>query len=153
MLDASDIVFKDVLSVIHRAKELANRGASTHLDETSKKALADEVFQLHDSLLQLANSTHGGRYLFAGQHTQTVPFELVEESEEGRIPDVVYLQDVDSDHADVRSLEFEIGVGVTMGVNVDAEALFDDIFSALQILHAELSGLDSGEERSPWGGF
>ncbi len=150
-LDASDIVFKDVLSVIHRAKELANRGASTHLDETSKKALADEVFQLHDSLLQLANSTHGGRYLFAGQHTQTVPFELVEESEEGRIPDVVYLQDVDSDHADVRSLEFEIGVGVTMGVNVDAEALFDDIFSALQILHAELSGLDSGEERSPMG--
>ncbi len=101
----------------------------------------------------MANSTHGGRYLFAGQHTQTVPFELVEESEEGRIPDVVYLQDVDSDHADVRSLEFEIGVGVTMGVNVDAEALFDDIFSALQILHAELSGLDSGEERSPPMGF
>lgn len=63
-LDASDIVFQDVISVIHRAKELANRGASTHLDDTSRQALADEIYQLHDSLQQLANSTHGGRYLF-----------------------------------------------------------------------------------------
>ncbi len=149
-LDASDIVFKDVLSVIHRAKELANRGASTHLDDTSKTALADEVYQLHDNLLQLANSTHGGRYLFSGQHTQTIPFELGD-GEQGRIPPVAYLPGVESDSADARALEFEIGVGVTMGVNVDAEELFNEVFSALQALHADLSGLGTGEERSPMG--
>lgn len=149
-LDASDIVFKDVISVIHRAKELANRGASTHLDETSKQALADEVYQLHDNLLQLANSTHGGRYLFAGQHTQTIPFELGE-GEEGQIPDVQYLQDLDLDSDDVRMLEFEIGVGVTMGVNIDAEELFGEIFRALQVLHGDLTDFDAGEESSPMG--
>ena len=73
-LDASDIVMKDVLSVLHRAKELAVAGASSHLDVTDRRALADEVGQLHSNLLQLANSTHGGRALFAGQKTDVVPF-------------------------------------------------------------------------------
>src|SRR5690554_4265444 len=79
-LESADIVLKDVISVIHRAKELANRGASTHLDDTSRQALADEVYQLHDNLVQLANSTHGGRYLFGGHQTQSPPF-VIEDAE------------------------------------------------------------------------
>lgn len=136
-LDASDIVFKDVIAVIHRAKELANRGASTHLDETSRKALADEVAQLHDQMLQLANSTHGGRYLFAGQKTQTKPFVGGEMSgEPPTIQKVTF-------HGDEGSVEFEIGANVKIGVNVqmskdDNENMFGQIFSTLQNLHKEL---------------
>lgn len=131
-LDASDVVLKDVREVIHRAKELANRGASTHLDETSKKALADEVAQLHDSLLQLANSTHGGRYIFAGQQTQTKPFEL-EAAIGDEIPDVTY-------KGDDKAIGFEIGVNVSMGVNMKGDKLFEPIFGALQDLHGQLTG-------------
>src|SRR5690625_3474299 len=46
-LDATDIVLKDVIAVIHRAKDLAVNGASSHLDDTARQALADEVGQLH----------------------------------------------------------------------------------------------------------
>lgn len=151
-LEAADIVYEDVLSVIHRAKELANRGANTHLDETSKKALADEVYQLHDSLIQLANSTHGGRYLFAGQHTLTKPFTLAELEPEGeqQIPKVLYLADVDLPENN-SALEFEIGVGVTLDVSTEpdtAAKLFGGIFHALRALHGELMDYDTAESGS-----
>lgn len=130
-LDASDIVFTDVVDVIHRAKELANRGANTHLDETSRKALADEVAQLYDSVLQLANSTHGGRYLFSGQKTQTEPF-VKDTATSGGLPIIKFA-------GDNQPIKFEIGAGVTMDVNMKGEALFTPIFEALQGLHGQLT--------------
>ena len=144
-LDATDVVLRDVINVIHRAKDLANAGASTHLDETSKKALADEVAQLHDSLLQLANATHGGRYLFGGQKTNEVPFESVAGT--GEIPTVNFK----GDHGEI---EYEIGVGVTMVVNLkmveDSEGKtvpFGQLFDILGQLHDQLSGTaEPGDE-------
>jgi flagellar hook-associated protein 3 FlgL len=160
-LDAADIVMKDVISVIHRAKELGLYGASSHLDETARKALADEVSQLHGNVLQLANSTHGGRYIFSGQYTQTKTFELAEvitdredddyvarfdpsspEYDPNAIRDVVFLSDlVDADgyDEDAMSINFEIGVGVKMSVNMRGQELFKPIFGALQQLYVELS--------------
>lgn len=140
-LDASDIVFQDVIQVIHRVKELANRGASTHLDQTSRDALAEEVYQLHDNLLQLANSTHGGRYIFAGQKTQTLPFEIDETTiEDGKLPEIIF-------KGDQGSIEFEIGVNVTMAVNMQGKEIFEDVFSVLGEVYADLksgNSTDSG---------
>ena len=149
-LDSSDIVLKDVIAVIHRAKELGVNGASSHLDETARQALADEVEQLHGNLLQLANSSHGGRYLFAGQYTQTAPFELEDPDAEG-LSNVLFLEKaMGGDDPvlgdDEKSIYFEIGVGVTMGVNLDGERLFSPIFGALQKLHNELSEPDPASD-------
>lgn len=143
-LDATDVVLQDVMSVIHRARELAVAGASTHLDDSARKALADEVAQLHGNLLQLANSTHGGRYLFAGQHTDTQPFSGGEVDEDS-IGDVVFLGGIVLSDEEL-SIDFEIGAGVTMGVNVidydpkDGEKVFQPLFKALQKLYGELKG-------------
>jgi flagellar hook-associated protein 3 FlgL len=105
-LDATDVVLQDVVSVIHRAKDLAVSGASTHLDDTARKALADEVAQLRDNLMQLANSTHGGRYLFARQHTDSPPFTTDPNSTEP-LPDVEYLKDKGGSNL----VQYEIGEG------------------------------------------
>lgn len=143
-LDATDVVLQDVMSVIHRARELAVAGASTHLDDSARKALADEVAQLHGNLLQLANSTHGGRYIFAGQHTDTQPFSGGEVDEDS-IGDVVFLGGIVLSDEEL-SIDFEIGAGVTMGVNVidydpkDGEKVFQPLFQALQKLYGELKG-------------
>ena len=151
-LDSADIVLKDVIAVIHRGKELALRGASTHLDETSREALANEVAQLHDNLLQLANSTHGGRYLFAGQHTQTKPFELSDALTGNGIPDVTFLKDVLGAGAlpdDQKDVRFEIGVNVTMSINMDGEGVFSPIFQALQGLYGQLTAINSDPNATP----
>lgn len=160
-LDAADIVMKDVISVIHRAKELGLYGASSHLDETARKALAEEIGQLHDNVLQLANSTHGGRYIFAGQYTQKIstnPFELDPDHTGSGLPTVLFLPDrinynadgtfagakLDGDgnplyEEDAMPINFEIGVGVTMPVNMRGQELFEPIFDALKQLYDELS--------------
>lgn len=135
-LDATDIVLKDVIAVIHRAKDLAVNGASSHLDDTARQALADEVGQLHDNLLQLANSTHGGRYIFAGQHTQTIPFTEHTPDNSDALPDIEHLHEVGNTE---KMVEFEIGVNVRMEVSLDGEAVFGDIFKALQKLHLNLT--------------
>ncbi len=150
-LDASDVIMQDVISVIHRAKQLGINGASSHLDDTARQALADEVAQLHDNILQLANSTHGGRYLFAGQQTQTQPFELDPAHNGSGIPDVHYLGQSFGQGAagnNLGAVEFEIGVGVTMGINMDGKRVFNPIFGALQSLHGELSGANPAPNSS-----
>ena len=146
-LDASDIVMKDVLSVLHRAKELAVAGASSHLDVTDRRALADEVGQLHQNLLQLANSTHGGRQLFAGQITDEVPFTggVVHDD---RIDDVVY----NGGTGDQQPLEFAIAPTAELPVNMDARDLFRDIFEALRDLYAELTRTNGSDPGDPVSG-
>lgn len=151
-LDAADVILQDVVSVIHRAKELAVAGASTHLDETARQALADEIAQLHDNLLQLANSTHGGRYLFAGQHTDKKPFSGGGITGD-RINDVTFLMSLTDDET---KIEFEIAPGITIDVNVISynpddnpqEGLFMPIFNALQELYGELVD-DTGDPDIP----
>lgn len=146
-LDASDIVMKDVLSVLHRAKELAVNGSSSHLDNTARRALADEVGQLHETLRGLANSTHGGRYLFAGQKTDTEPF-LGGDVSDTAIDSVTYHGGSGSQ----LELKFAIGVGVEMPVNMDAEDLFGDIFEVLQNLYGDLVQTNEDEPGDPVSG-
>ncbi len=74
-LHATDSVLQDATDMMHRAREQTVYGASGTLDETDRKALADEVGQLFDNMVQLGNSTHGGKQLFSGQRTRETTFE------------------------------------------------------------------------------
>lgn len=130
-LDATDVVLQDVVSVIHRAKELAVAGASTHLDNTARKALADEVAQLFDNVFQLANSTHGGRYLFALQYTDVQPFE---KQTTGSVPLVEFLKDKTA----TLPVQFDIGADAPMDVSVSGK-IFVPIFDALRTLYEDLT--------------
>ncbi|NMB19580.1 MAG: hypothetical protein GX979_01810, partial [Firmicutes bacterium] len=102
------------------------------------------------------NSMHGGRYLFAGQYTQTKPFAEDQEHDGPGLPGIEFLpglKDGDGNpiHPDENdmSIEFEIGTGVKMGVNIDARKIlvgdpndsddFGGVFGVLQRLHTELS--------------
>ncbi len=59
-----------------RCRELATSGANTVLPPESRESIAKELDQIYEHLVYLANSEHGGRYLFAGQNTLTAPFTL-----------------------------------------------------------------------------
>jgi flagellar hook-associated protein 3 FlgL len=138
-LEATDTVLQELNSVIHRAKDLALAGANGTQDDSARAALADEVAQLYDSVLKLANSTHAGRYLFAGQSTQKQPFV------EGTAPSPSALPNIDF-QGDTDALIYEIGVGARLQVNVNGEALFRPLFSAIQQLHGELTGGEPGSQ-------
>ena len=77
----------------------------------------EEVKQLFDNVLELANSTHGGKHLFAGQKTITEPFQRV--SSDPSDPDYYMIEyhggRVDEDTA---SLKVEINSNTVIDLNV-----------------------------------
>jgi flagellar hook-associated protein 3 FlgL len=154
-LDSTDTVLESLTSVLHRVREIATYGANGTLDEENRVALSHEVEQIFDNVLQLSNSTHGGKYLFAGQMTTTTPFERV--SNDPTSPDylsVRYLGGyIDQDGTDLASIKTEIGVNSTLTMNIVTqsktasgeveEQLFAPILQTLAQVHHSLSTNDS----------
>lgn len=62
-------------SIIQRVSELAIQANSSTLSSTDKQAIATELTQLNQQLLDLANSKDSnGEYLYAGYSSRTQPF-------------------------------------------------------------------------------
>jgi flagellar hook-associated protein 3 FlgL len=61
-------------NLLVRAQELATQAANGSLSYKDRALLADEVFQIRDQMVALANSTYQGRYVFGGNDDGTAPF-------------------------------------------------------------------------------
>lgn len=129
-LSTSEIYLNSVEELMTRAKEIAVAGANDSLSASDKATYADEVSQLQDELLDLANTQVAGKYLFAGYNDQTLPFSGTP---------VVY--NGTSDHQMI-----EISPGATVAKNITGEELFMspvNLFTALEDLQTALASGDS----------
>jgi flagellar hook-associated protein 3 FlgL len=109
-----------------RAKEIAVAGANDSLSDSDKQTLADEVGQLRQELLDLANTQVAGKYLFAGYNDQTLPFSGSPVTYNGT-----------SDH-----IMIEIDSGSTVAKNITGEELFMspvNLFTTLEDLESALT--------------
>lgn len=61
-------------NILDRARTLAVQAANSDLSPTDMQAIGQEVYQLRESLRQVANTQVDGRYIFGGQGTQTAPY-------------------------------------------------------------------------------
>jgi flagellar hook-associated protein 3 FlgL len=64
-LGVTDIQLQAATERLHKARELAVRGASTLRDE-ERRAIAEEVDKIREELVSIANSRHGARPIFSG---------------------------------------------------------------------------------------
>ncbi|NMB38278.1 MAG: flagellar hook-associated protein FlgL [Firmicutes bacterium] len=143
-LDSTDTVFSSVTSILHRSKELTIYSATETLSDSDRQAIEAELEQLFDNVLQLANSTHGGKYLFAGQKNTTIPYQR--QSDDPGDPGyfkIVYNGGFITDEGrDLASMNIQINPNAVLSVNVsDAhenisgvveDKLFTPIFTALE---------------------
>ncbi|MGB9663254.1 MAG: flagellar hook-associated protein FlgL [Moorellaceae bacterium] len=111
-VDASESALSMATDTLQRARELAVYGANGTLPKESMQALAYEIDQLIDELVQTANTSYGGRFLFGGSQTTESPFVR---SADGK---VTYRGNTDS-------LEWEIAPLVTITVNESGEKVFE----------------------------
>lgn len=74
-LNATDVAVGQVTDILQRSRELAVQAANDSLDQTSRDAVADEITQLLDEVIGLANSKVGDRYIFGGFETTEAPFK------------------------------------------------------------------------------
>ena len=113
-----------------RAKEIAVAGANDSLSSADRSTLNDEVTQLQQSLLDLANTQVNGKYIFAGYNDQTQPFSGTPVTYNGT-----------NDHQMI-----ETSAGATTAKNISGEELFmspNNLFTTLDNLSTALASGDS----------
>jgi len=128
----ADTALQDVVSRLHRAKELAVTGA-TSTSNVAGAGLAAEVSALRDDLVELANTRHQGRGLFAGFSGEDA---------------VAKVGSVWTYQGDQGEISRRIGEGTSVTVNVTADDVFGftggrDLFSVLDDLESRLLAGDS----------
>ncbi|MFW5962101.1 MAG: flagellar hook-associated protein FlgL [bacterium] len=132
-------VLTNVTEILQSANEKAIQGANETLSQSDRIALADDIDQLNEYLLQLSNTKIAGNYIFSGYKNQTKPFDNVTDNYQG----------------DFNKLETEIAPGITLDYNVPGNSIFGangelfDIFSDLSAnLRADnTTGIDEGIEK------
>lgn len=76
-LNIEDTALDSSVEILQKARELTVQANNDTLQNSDRSAIAKEIRQLHDQLLNLANTQDGnGEYLFAGFKSRTQPFSL-----------------------------------------------------------------------------
>lgn len=75
-LQQTETTLNHVKDILQRAKDLALQGRNGTLNQDARNAIAGEIQQLQQQLLQAANTNINGEYLFAGYKTSTQPYTL-----------------------------------------------------------------------------
>ncbi|NRA36965.1 MAG: flagellar hook-associated protein FlgL [Planctomycetes bacterium] len=133
---ATDDTMTEMVRLFDATKELAVQGANGTQDANSRAALAQSVDAQLDRLVDLTNSVHDGRFLFAGTASLTKPFEM-----NGARDNVIYQGDLDT-------YEVEVGFSAKAVINQDGYELWKDsadIFDTLIELRDALNDNDSQE--------
>ncbi len=84
-LTMQDQTIQQVIEVLQRSSELCVSSTNTTLDSGTLQSMGEEVDQLLSQMLQLANSSSAGRYIFGGTETQTKPYATSDTNGDGRV--------------------------------------------------------------------
>ena len=101
--NVTDSALTSINNSVERVRELVLEGSSDSAGPDARKAAAQEIDQLIDSIKQDADSTYEGRYIFAGTKSGTKPYAV---------------GGADAYAGDGGVVAREIGPGVSVQVNV-----------------------------------
>ena len=110
----TESALKEIREILHRANELAGKAANgTNTEDLDK--IKDEISELKEHLIQVANSTYAGRSLFTGYKTDK---KLLN-------PEGTYAVDLEKD-ADGKEeiFEYNVGVAETVKINILGNKVF-----------------------------
>lgn len=113
-LNTSTASLEDASALLQRVRELTTQASNGTLSDSDRQSIGAEVDQLMSQLLGIGNSRRGDRYLFGGTANGAAPFELVTDAGGSR---VVY-------HGNHESLEIDVAPGVSTGLNVPGDSIF-----------------------------
>ncbi len=75
--DMTDSIFDEIREKLDRISVLAVSGSTgTNISEGTMTAIREEISQLKETIVSLANSKYDGKYVFSGNNTSTVPFNI-----------------------------------------------------------------------------
>lgn len=120
-LTATESGIASIGDILARANELAVQAATASTGPSDRADIALEVNRLIDQAISVGNSSYGGRYIFAGHKTDTIPF----------VPDVPGAATTVTYQGDAGTVQREIGQGDYLTVNVTGGNTFPQVFQQL----------------------
>ncbi|MED5051725.1 flagellar hook-associated protein FlgL [Anoxybacillus rupiensis] len=134
-IDNSDSALDEATQVLQRIRELVVQASNDTYETTQRESIAQEVQQLTDHLVSIANTKVGDKYIFNGTDTLQQPVDL------NRTPPV------STNNSEVK---IELSQGIYIPVNVDPTKVFsydnaattangNGLFSDLKFLNNDLN--------------
>ena len=137
-LQNADSTLSSVVTALQRAISLGTEGANSTVNATDRQAIAVEVQGIQSQLVNLANLSYQGSFVFAGTATQSAPYVLDSKSPSG--VDYVGNSEVN---------QITVGNSFSVQTNLPGSQLFsspgNDMFQAIQDL---INNLQSGNNIS-----
>ena len=137
-LEMTDQTLAMVGDLVKQARRIAEEKSGAEISASEREFAAGQIKEIYDQILQLANATHGGRYMFSGDLTDTAPFTRDD-------------QYTASYNGDSGSFRIPIAEQTEVGIDADGQNYFmnadggADIFAALKGLIDGLEGNDMDE--------
>ena len=133
-VNAADTALGSVGDLLQRANELAISGANGTLDATDRQAIAAEVSQLIESVVQDSGAKYNDEYIFSGFAVDKAPYAVTGPGQ---------ASSYQGDHG--VSLA-RIGPASTLQVNVAGDAVFQPAIDALTQLKNDLTNGDTVQQ-------
>lgn len=132
-LNTADDAFSSMAKIMADAKKIAIQGSNATQDSASRKSLATSLDSMLTRLIDVANTSQDGRYIFSGTDVLTKPFVR---SEDGT--NVTYNGNLDT-------FAIQVGPASSVSINQDGHTLFKgdvDVFKALSDIRDALKNND-----------
>lgn len=126
-LQAQDDALGSATDVMQRVRELIVQASNDTNNEENLNIIAIEVKSLKEQMGNIANSSYGGRYLFAGSDANTPPFQNGELVSVGQ-------SRMQWNIGSGQTLESKVSADSVFGVEVDGKNLFESLDSMIQVL-------------------
>ena len=135
-LNNTDAELQELLEALKKARDdYAIAGASDSYDEESRKALAQDVLSLYNQIMDIANASYNGRYIFGGFQTGKPPFtggtnsvtNVVTKNENGEnLSGDAIVKDVFSDMTELQSGKYTAKITVDNNTGIAKLQLYDE---------------------------
>lgn len=123
-LENSDAAFDKATQALQRIRELVVQAGNDTYESTQRQAISQEIKQLTEHLVTIANTKVGDKYIFNGTNTLQPPVQMTGTS---------ITTSVNTDE-----VKIELAKGIYIAVNVNPTEVFSGLFSDLQSLANDL---------------
>lgn len=142
-MNMTESALKNGTEVIQRARELTIYASTDSVTPEDREAIASEIKELRDELIDISRTELGDDYIFSGQETDKEPFKITYNSDETiDWPNSGY-------QGDENTINRRLNENIQMNINLTGDDVFEEEIEALDKLFSDLnSGTASGEDIS-----
>ena len=134
-LEYNETAVYEVDTQLQRVRELTVQASNSYLTRSDREAIAEELNQLLEHVVTIANSNYRGRYIFSGFESLTESFSINSNTADGMLNSVTY-------QGDYGDIERNIGNSRDLDVNLNGREVF--IEQTYTLTGKQMSGEELG---------